>query len=90
MQGMNDKWTLDKRIPVIPAILLVAQLFVFIWWAAKLESRVSRLEEKEQVSSPMLEKVSKMEIRLEYMGQTQNENTKKLDRVLDGYHPNRP
>lgn len=43
-RGDEGHWTLDKRIPIAVVGALLLQLFGFLWWTAKLDSRVERLE----------------------------------------------
>lgn len=39
-----DHWSLDKRVPIALIGVLFLQAMTFIWWAAKLDSRVDQLE----------------------------------------------
>ena len=72
----SDKWTLDKRIPIIPAMLLFLQLIGFVWFASKLDSRVTALEDKTNKNDTLVERVIKMEVTMTAMG-------KSLDRIGD-------
>lgn len=46
MTGEPDHWTFDRKIPVAVVITLLGQFLGFAWYASRLESRVSMLEEK--------------------------------------------
>ncbi len=37
-------WQIDKRIPIIPALLLVMQTASLVWYAAKVDSRLMMVE----------------------------------------------
>jgi len=47
-------WTLDKRVPLALIITIVTQLFGFGWIAAKMDSRISSLEDKERNQSSII------------------------------------
>ncbi len=83
----SDKWTLDKRVPVIPAMLLFLQLIGFVWFASKLDSRVTALEEKTANSGSLVERVIKMEVTMTSMGKQLDGISDKLDKRLESGSP---
>lgn len=83
----SDKWTLDKRVPVISVILLCIQCFGLIWYASKIDSRVSVLEEHDRAltakNDPLVERVIKMEVTMTGMGKQLDSISDKLDKRLE-------
>ena len=44
----DSQWHLDKKVPIALIVTVAVQLAAFIWMAAKLDSRVSTLEETDR------------------------------------------
>jgi len=40
----NNKWHLDRRVPLALIVTIAAQTFAAVWWASALNSRVVELE----------------------------------------------
>lgn len=71
-----SRWEIDKRIPIIPALLLFGQIGSFIWFGAKLDGRVSQLEKQADGAGSMMERVIKIEA-------AQGTLSKQLDKISD-------
>lgn len=66
MTEENQKWHLDKNVPVALIFVIVAQTSAFVWWAADINARVSGLEKRDTLTYPYGERISRLET------QTQN------------------
>ncbi|WP_165063921.1 hypothetical protein [Paludisphaera rhizosphaerae] len=82
----GDKWTFDKRIPIIPAVLLIAQAIGFVVYAAKLEGRVVTLEEKSLKNEPLIEKVVRLDEKVVGLEKQGDRILQKLDKVIEKGH----
>lgn len=46
MDRRDNRWTLDKKIPISMIVFLIGQIACFIYYSAKQDSRMTRLEER--------------------------------------------
>lgn len=65
MKEETKGWQLDKKIPVIPALLLIVQTFGLVWYGAKLDSRVWVLEEKAIKNDPVIARLTALETQMD-------------------------
>lgn len=50
----DNHWTLDKRVPLGIIFAMVMQASAFIWYAAKMDSRVASLEYNDKDQSSVI------------------------------------
>lgn len=79
----QGKWEIDRKVPVIPAIIMSLQLCGFVWYAAKLDSRVENLESGRQSSIMIGERVTRVEGWRDGLTLQVNRIEAKLDRALE-------
>jgi hypothetical protein len=41
---LNNKWHLDKRVPITLIVTMLMQTITIVWWASRLNARVEVLE----------------------------------------------
>jgi hypothetical protein len=77
-------WHLDRRVPLAMITAIMMQTGVFIWWAAQLSERVNTLERGAITTAPNSERITRMEVRLEGIGQT----VQRIERLIEMKNPN--
>ena len=70
------KWQLEKHIPLSVIIMLLLQFATTVWWAARVDSRLSVLEREELLHAADSEKLVRIEEKLNYLAERIN----KMDR----------
>ena len=61
----DNKWHLDKKVPVAMIIAIIFQTGIFVWWMASLAERVNSLERTRDASAPQGDRITRVEVRLE-------------------------
>lgn len=61
----NGHWHIDKRIPAIFIVTVVLQTVAVVWWAAHLDARVKNLEVWANNNRPLIEKINRLEERID-------------------------
>ncbi|CAB4171512.1 hypothetical protein UFOVP1349_36 [uncultured Caudovirales phage] len=61
----DQQWHLDKKVPLALIVTLVLQSGTFIWWAAKADNRLDNLERISAISSPQIERIVKIETKMD-------------------------
>ncbi len=56
----NENWHLDKKVPIAIILAIVVQTCALVWWAAKLDARVSTLEVHDGDQQRFLEASTKL------------------------------
>jgi hypothetical protein len=79
---MHERWKIDRHIPVAVLLALVTQTAAVVGWAAALETRVGVLERTTQQGVVLLERMSRMEERVEGLKDQAVRIEAKLDRVM--------
>lgn len=64
-ESSEKRWHLDKRIPIALIITLALQTAAGIWWASSLSERVNTLERDSAKSAPNVERIVRLETRIE-------------------------
>lgn len=62
--NIQNRWQLERKIPLGIIIAIILQTLTAIWWAAKLDSRVVMQENWFQKNQHLAEKVFRLEERL--------------------------
>lgn len=58
-------WHIEKKIPVALIFSMALQTGGFIWWAARVDVRVDSLEARALASAPQVERIIRVETKLE-------------------------
>ena len=61
----DRSWHLDKRVPLVMIFTILIQTGTFIWFAAGLFNRVEVLERQAVEYRPNIERIIKLETRME-------------------------
>lgn len=61
----SRQWHLDRRVPLALIIAIVLQTGSFIWWAARTDARVDALEISNNRSSPQIERIVRLETKMD-------------------------
>lgn len=61
----DNKWHLDKRVPLALIITIGIQTAAGIWFLSKLDSRVASLEETRQATAPQSDRLTRVEVKIE-------------------------
>ncbi len=69
----TERWQLDKRVPVATIAAILIQTATVVWWAATTEGRVKSLEEKAVKSEALIERVIKVEVKMDGVQHTLTE-----------------
>lgn len=78
----QDKWRVDKHIPVAMLLALFMQTAGIVWWAASLEARVGVLEQWMKQNTMVIERMGRVEERVEGLKEQAMRIEVKLDRAM--------
>lgn len=81
----DDRWKLDKHIPVAVIFTIVVQGFAGVWWVTGLQHSVQDHERRlaAQEASKVAERMAVVEVQLRDSRELQLEMNRKLDRLVD-------
>jgi Tfp pilus assembly protein PilO len=79
MNFEDNKWKLDRRIPIAVIVTLAMQIIGALIWATELDARVSSIEQQSVTSSTANEKFARLEERLDGI----RENVDSMKRQLE-------
>lgn len=66
MNGGDDrKWHLDKKVPLALITAIAVQSFAAVWWASGIDSRVNAVERRQDAAAPHIERIIRLETRME-------------------------
>ena len=74
MENDDDakRWQLEKHVPLSVIIMLLLQFATTIWWAARVDGRLSVLEREELLHAADSEKLVRIEEKLNYLAERIN------------------
>jgi hypothetical protein len=62
----DDKhWHLDKRVPLVLIFAILVQTGAALWWAAGVNARVEQLERQVISSAPNVERIVRLETKMD-------------------------
>jgi hypothetical protein len=61
----DREWHLDKKVPLALILTLALQSGAFIWWAAKADNRLDNLERDRPVSTSQVERIVRLEAKMD-------------------------
>ncbi|KZL04528.1 hypothetical protein PsAD2_04611 [Pseudovibrio axinellae] len=76
-------WQLDRRVPAALIITVMLQFVGFVWWAASVNERVTALERDLADSSVMVERVTRVETRVDSIYWQLEKIDGKIDRIAE-------
>lgn len=81
----EDRWKLDKHIPVAVIFTIVVQGVAGVWWVSGLQHSVQDHERRLviQEAAKISERMAVVEVQLRESREQQNEINRKLDRLLE-------
>jgi hypothetical protein len=69
----DHQWHLDKKVPLALIVTLLLQSGAFIWWAAKADNRLEYLERTVNASAPQIERVIRLEAKMDSVAEALND-----------------
>jgi hypothetical protein len=69
----DHHWHLDKRVPLALMVTLALQSGAFVWWAAKADNRLEYLERTVNASAPQIERVIRLEAKMDSVAEALND-----------------
>lgn len=81
----EDRWKLDKHIPVAVIFTIVVQGVAGVWWVSGLQHSVQDHERRLviQEAAKISERMAVVEVQMRESREQQNEINRKLDRLLE-------
>lgn len=81
----DNRWKVDKHIPIAVIFTIVVQGVAGAWWLAGLEYSVQNHERRlvAQEATKVSERMAVVEVQLRESREQQNEINRKLDRLLE-------
>ena len=61
----DEKWHLDRRVPLAMILAIILQTSTFIWWASSLTERVNTLERERVATAPQGDRLTRVEVKVE-------------------------
>lgn len=58
-------WSVEKKIPVAMILALAMHAAATIWWGADVTARLSQVERMQQTNAPHIERIIRLETRME-------------------------
>ena len=65
MKEQQERWHLDKRVPIALIITIGLQTGAFVWWASDINARVNTLERRAEITAPQAERLVRVETKVE-------------------------
>jgi hypothetical protein len=74
----DNKWHLDKRVPLALIFAIVVQTIVVVSWLASLGERVNGLERTRDATAPQSDRLTRVEVKIEGIQAT----TERIERLI--------
>lgn len=81
----DSQWHMSKRISIETVVLMLCQTVALVWFASKMDSRIESLENSQVSAVLMVERITKLEAKVENLGdlvQVQSSVINRIDRKL--------
>ena len=65
----EDRWHLDKRIPLALIVTIAMQTLAATWWAASVDARLAAVEEAAATSRNVGERITRLEVQQQELRQ---------------------
>lgn len=74
----DNKWHLDRRVPLALIFSIVVQTVVLVSWLATLGERVNGLERDRAATAPQADRLTRVEVKIESIQAT----TERIERLI--------
>jgi hypothetical protein len=84
-QPSEGQWHLSKRISIETVVIMLIQTVALVWFASKMDSRIENLENDQVTALTMVERITKLEGKVESLGELvkiQSQIMTRIDRKL--------
>lgn len=61
----DERWHLDRRVPIALMVTIAIQTGAMIWWASSLSERVNHLERQANATAPQGDRLTRVEVKIE-------------------------
>lgn len=79
----NANWHLDKRIPIALIVTIILQSAAAIWWAARVDQRVTAIERHVDRRAGDGDRVTRLEEKLSALTSETTRLSVRIDRLID-------
>lgn len=69
----DARWHLDKRFPIALIATIGIQTATIVWWASGITERVNVLERAQATSAPQADRLTRVEVKLDGVGESVSE-----------------
>lgn len=69
----DARWHLDKRFPIALIVTISIQTATIVWWASGITERVNVLERAQATSAPQADRLTRVEVKLDGVGESVTE-----------------
>lgn len=69
MRDDDQRWHLDKRVPLALIVTIIIQTAGLVWWASSLSERVNSLERTRDATAPQADRLTRVEVKVESIQQ---------------------
>jgi hypothetical protein len=80
----DNKWHLDKKVPLALIFAIVIQTAIVVSWLSTLGERVNNLERARDATAPQSERLTRVEVKIEGIQAT----TERIERLIRRDPPN--
>lgn len=86
VDGGDNRWRIDKHIPLALILTILGQGAGVVWWGSQIQQTVADHERRiaVQESTKIAERMAVMEIQMKDAKELQLEMNRKLDRIISG------
>ena len=89
----EQKWTLDRHVPIMVLIAIALQTMAWIWWAAtfaaRTDARIEALELQAQQVSKLPERMTAVETQIQYTNSLLRDIRDEMRARGAGYSPHK-
>ncbi len=64
-QHLDNKWHLDRRVPLALIFSIIVQTIIVVSWLSTLGERVNQLERDRAATAPQADRLTRVEVKLE-------------------------
>lgn len=77
-QHQDNKWHLDRRVPLALIFAILIQTVVVVSWLSTLGERVNQLERDRTAAAPQADRLTRVEVKIESIQAT----TERIERLI--------
>lgn len=76
-------WTIDRKIPIAVLICILIQGGSIVWWGSQVATRLDGVEKWQSANAPIVQKIDRIEERVQGVKEGMTRIEQKLDRVIE-------